>query len=98
MTHPPLRDDDVAAMDTITSTLALHDGRNDDALSAIEQAIDHWKHAHGPGYFMLGTVLKQKGDLAPAEEALRTAIRLTPEPIRPPSAPSCALLSAGNAA
>ena len=27
---------------------------------------------------MLGTVLKQKGDWAPAEEALRNAIRLTP--------------------
>jgi tetratricopeptide (TPR) repeat protein len=79
-----MRDDDVAAMDTITSTLALHEGRNDDALSAIEQAFDHWKHAHGPGYFMLGTgyllraqVLAKFGDypraIADARQALAIA-------------------------
>jgi len=33
---------------------------------------------YAEAYFMLGTVLKQKGESAPAEEALRTAIRLDP--------------------
>jgi tetratricopeptide (TPR) repeat protein len=76
-----MRDDDVAAMDTITSALALHDGRNEEAMSTIEQAIDHWKHAHGPGYFMLATgyllraqALAKSGDypraIADARQAL----------------------------
>ena len=34
--------------------------------------------AYGEAYFMLGMVLKQKGDLAAAETALRTAIELEP--------------------
>ncbi|HEX3436611.1 MAG TPA: tetratricopeptide repeat protein, partial [Pseudacidobacterium sp.] len=80
----PLREDDLAAIDTIASSLALHDGRNEEAASAINQAIDHWKHAHGPGYFMLGTgyilraeVLGKSGDyphaLADARQALAIA-------------------------
>jgi tetratricopeptide (TPR) repeat protein len=48
-------DDDVAGMDAMRSALALHDGRDQEAISAIEQAIDLWTHAHGPGYYMLGT-------------------------------------------
>jgi tetratricopeptide (TPR) repeat protein len=47
-------DDDVAAIDATRSVLALHDGREEEAASAIEQAIDLWANAHGPGYYMLG--------------------------------------------
>jgi predicted Zn-dependent protease len=42
--------------------------------AAIAQRPDY-----AAAYFMLGTVLKQKGQLAAAEEPLRTAIRLTPD-------------------
>jgi tetratricopeptide (TPR) repeat protein len=49
-----MKDDDFAAMDAIRSALALHDGRDDEAISTIQQAIDRWTRAHGPGYFMLG--------------------------------------------
>ncbi|HET6217835.1 MAG TPA: tetratricopeptide repeat protein [Acidobacteriaceae bacterium] len=77
-------DDDVAAMDAMSSALALHDGRNEEAMSTIQQAIDHWKHAHGPGYFMLGTgyllraqALAKSGDypraIADARQALAIA-------------------------
>jgi tetratricopeptide (TPR) repeat protein len=48
-------DDDVAAMEAARSVLALHDGREAEAISTIEQAIDIWMHVHGPGYYMLGT-------------------------------------------
>ena len=50
-----LIDDDVAAIDATRSVLALHDGREEDAISAIERAINLWTQAHGPGYYMLGT-------------------------------------------
>jgi tetratricopeptide (TPR) repeat protein len=79
-----MKDDDIAAMDAVTSSLALHDGRDEEALSAIEQAIDHWKHAHGPGYLMLGTgyllraqVLAKSGDYAGAIADSRQALVIT---------------------
>jgi tetratricopeptide (TPR) repeat protein len=50
-----LIDDDVAAIDATRSVLALHDGRVEEAISAIERAIDLWTHAHGVDYYMLGT-------------------------------------------
>jgi tetratricopeptide (TPR) repeat protein len=50
-----LIDDDVAAIDATRSVLALHEGREEEAISAIERAIDLWTHAHGPDYYMLGT-------------------------------------------
>jgi tetratricopeptide (TPR) repeat protein len=79
-----LKDDDVAAMDAVTSTLALHDGRDEEAISAVQQAIDHWKHGHGPGYLMLGTgyllrarVLAKSGDYAGAIADSRQALAIT---------------------
>jgi tetratricopeptide (TPR) repeat protein len=79
-----MKDDDVAAMDAVTSALALHDGRNEEAISTIQQAIDNWKRAHGPGYLMLGTgyllraqALAKSGDypraIADARQALAIA-------------------------
>jgi tetratricopeptide (TPR) repeat protein len=50
-----LIDDDVAAIDATRSVLASHDGRVEEAISAIERAIDLWTHAHGANYYMLGT-------------------------------------------
>ena len=68
-----LIDDDVAAIDATRSVLALHDGRVEEAISAIERAIDLWIHAHGADYYMLGTgylvraqVLAKSRDYAPA--------------------------------
>jgi predicted Zn-dependent protease len=40
------------------------------------QAAIRIRPDYGAAYFMLGTVLKQKGDLTGAESALREAIRL----------------------
>jgi Tetratricopeptide repeat len=48
-------DDDVAAMNAVKSALALHDGREEEAMTAIEQAIGLWTHADGTGYYMLST-------------------------------------------
>ncbi len=50
-----LKEDDVAAMYTVMSALAFHDGKAEEAISSIQQAIDRWTRAHGPGYFMLST-------------------------------------------
>ena len=50
-----LKDDDYATMYAVKSALALHDGKNEEAISSIQQAIDRWIHAHGPSYFMLAT-------------------------------------------
>jgi tetratricopeptide (TPR) repeat protein len=50
-----LKDDDYATMYAVRSALALHDGKYEQAISSIQQAIDRWVHAHGPGYFMLAT-------------------------------------------
>jgi tetratricopeptide (TPR) repeat protein len=51
---PALRDDDMAAMYSVGSALALHDGRYGEAVTTIQQAIDRWTRAHGASYFMLG--------------------------------------------
>ena len=50
-----MKEDDYAAMYTTESALALHDGKAEEAISSIQQAIDRWTHAHGPGYLMLST-------------------------------------------
>ena len=50
-----LKDDDYATMYAVRSALALHDGKNEEAISSIQQAIDRWTHGHGPSYFMLAT-------------------------------------------
>jgi len=50
-----MKDDDIAAIDAVESALALHDGREDEAISAVERAIDRWTRVHGPGFFMIGT-------------------------------------------
>lgn len=49
-----LRDDDFAALYSVQSVLALHDGRYGQAIACVQQSIDLWTHAHGPNYFMLG--------------------------------------------
>jgi tetratricopeptide (TPR) repeat protein len=49
-----LRDDDFAGLDSIKSAVALHDGRSEEALFTIQQAIDLWTRSHGPVYMMLG--------------------------------------------
>ena len=50
-----LKDDDFAAMYAVMSALALHDGRVEEAISSIQQAIELWIDAHGPSYLMLAT-------------------------------------------
>jgi tetratricopeptide (TPR) repeat protein len=50
-----LKDDNFAAMYGVKSALALHDGKEEEAISSIQQAIDLWIHAHGPSYLMLAT-------------------------------------------
>jgi tetratricopeptide (TPR) repeat protein len=49
-----MKEDDLAAMDSVESALALHDKRADEAISAVQRAIDRWTRAHGPGFFMIG--------------------------------------------
>jgi len=50
-----ISDDNLAGLDSVKSALALHDGKAEEAVSAINQAIDLWVHAHGPKYLLLGT-------------------------------------------
>jgi tetratricopeptide (TPR) repeat protein len=80
-TTTQLKDDDYATMYAVRSALALDDGKNEEAISSIEQAIDRWTHGHGPSYFMLATgyllrarALAKSGDyaraLADAQHAL----------------------------
>jgi tetratricopeptide (TPR) repeat protein len=49
-----MKEDDIAAIDSVESALALHDGREDEAISAVQRAIDRWTRVHGPGFFMIG--------------------------------------------
>jgi tetratricopeptide (TPR) repeat protein len=56
----PISGDDLAAMDSVKSALALHDGKAEEAVSAIDQSIDLLTHAHGPDYFQLGTGYLQR--------------------------------------
>jgi tetratricopeptide (TPR) repeat protein len=65
--------DDVAAMDSVKSALALHDGNGGEAIAMAQQAIDLWTQAHGPGYFLLSNgyllraqALAHSGDYVPA--------------------------------
>jgi tetratricopeptide (TPR) repeat protein len=44
--------DDVAAMDVVKSALALHDRKDEEAISMAQEAIDLWTRAHGAGYFL----------------------------------------------
>ena len=48
-----MKADDLAAMDAVKSTLALHDGNGEEAIAMAQQAIDLLTQAHGPGNFML---------------------------------------------
>ncbi|MGC2403774.1 MAG: tetratricopeptide repeat protein [Acidobacteriaceae bacterium] len=48
-----MREDDWAALQLMKGALALHDRRNEEAMSAIQQAIERWTRAYGPKYFML---------------------------------------------
>jgi tetratricopeptide (TPR) repeat protein len=93
-------DDDVAAMDALRSVLALHDGREEEARSSIEQAIDLWTHAHEPGYYMLGTaylvraqVLAKSGEYARAISDAQHALAISEAAI---GRNSIAYLSAAN--
>jgi tetratricopeptide (TPR) repeat protein len=49
-----LKDDDLGAMYSVQSSVAFHDGRYQEAITSAQQSIDHWTHAHGPAFFMLG--------------------------------------------
>jgi tetratricopeptide (TPR) repeat protein len=49
-----LSDDNFAAMYSVSSEVEFHDGRYREAMASAQQSIDHWTHAHGPGYVMLG--------------------------------------------
>jgi tetratricopeptide (TPR) repeat protein len=53
--HATMKDDDIAAMDSVESALALHEKKEDEAITAVQRAIDRWTRVHGPGYFMIGT-------------------------------------------
>ena len=48
-----MREDDIAALDIVKSAVALHDGRREEAMNAVEEAIGLWEQAYGPNYFML---------------------------------------------
>ncbi len=68
-----MKSDDVAAMDEVKSSLAMHDGNGREAIAMAQQAIDLWTQAHGPGYFLLSNgyllraqVLARSGDHAGA--------------------------------
>ncbi len=76
-----LKEDDVAAMYTVKSALAFHDGKEEEAISSIQQAIDRWTRAHGPGYFMLSTgyilraqALAKSGDYVRATDDAQHAL------------------------
>jgi tetratricopeptide (TPR) repeat protein len=49
-----LRDDDKAALLCIHSAMAFHNGKQEDALVTVEQAIDLYRHVYGEDFFMLG--------------------------------------------
>jgi tetratricopeptide (TPR) repeat protein len=53
--HAKMKEDDIAAIESVESALALHDKRVDEAISAVQRAIDRWTRVHGPGFFMIGT-------------------------------------------
>jgi tetratricopeptide (TPR) repeat protein len=50
-----MKEDDVAAIESVESALALHDKKVDEAISAVQRAIDRWTRVHGPDFFMIGT-------------------------------------------
>jgi tetratricopeptide (TPR) repeat protein len=50
-----MKEDDIAAIDAVESALALHDGKEEEAISVVQRAIDRWTRVHGSGYFMIGT-------------------------------------------
>jgi tetratricopeptide (TPR) repeat protein len=68
-----MKADDVAAMDTVKSGLALRVGNGKEAVAMAQKAIDLWTQAHGPGYFLLSNgyllraqALVHSGDYVPA--------------------------------
>jgi tetratricopeptide (TPR) repeat protein len=76
-----LREDDVAAMDSVSSALAFHEGNYDEAVACIQRSINLWTHAHGPsapslglGYALRAQALAKTGDyrraVADAQHAL----------------------------
>jgi hypothetical protein len=49
-----LRDDDIAALNSMQSAMAFHERRYEDSIRLVQAAIDRWTHAYGPSYLMLG--------------------------------------------
>jgi tetratricopeptide (TPR) repeat protein len=48
-----MREDDLAALDTVKGALALHHRQFDAAIVALDASIERWTRLYGPGYFML---------------------------------------------
>jgi tetratricopeptide (TPR) repeat protein len=48
-----MREDDMAALETVETALALHDRRNEQAMASIGSAIERWTRIYGPDYHML---------------------------------------------
>jgi len=78
-----MREDDRAALETVASALALHDHRYQEALFAIQQAIDRWTRAYGAHYFMLvegyllrAEALASSGDRSAAVAEAKRALTL----------------------
>jgi tetratricopeptide (TPR) repeat protein len=68
-----MREDDIAALDVVRSAVALHDGKTEEAMTAVQEAISLWERAYGRDYFMLpdgylllAQVLAKSGDRARA--------------------------------
>jgi tetratricopeptide (TPR) repeat protein len=57
-----LRDDDRAALYSVNSAMAYHDGNYQQAISTVQQALDLWTRAHGPFYFMLSLGLALRAE------------------------------------
>ena len=51
----PPDDNNLAAMYSVKAALALRDGQDGEAMSAVQETLVRWTRAHGPDYFMLGT-------------------------------------------
>jgi tetratricopeptide (TPR) repeat protein len=78
-----MKEDDIAAIDTVESALALHDRNPGEAIAAVQRAIDRWTRVHGAGYFMIGTgyllraeAFAKTGDYARATADVQHALQI----------------------
>ena len=63
----------------LKALLALHDKKLDETVEFARKALEQWPAHDGAMYFVLGDAYDQQGRFSEARDALRSALRCSPD-------------------